>query len=107
MKTIILLCSFALVLAIESVAAQQPTPVQMVVQAAALPGTAAPASAVPAGESTASLEAALAGLAQVKAGNEETLKKQEAMLQQLDDLIKAAGQLKIFSKRGGGTATAP
>ena len=36
----------------------------------------------------------------VKAANDETLKRQEATLQQLDDLQKAAEQLKIFAKRG-------
>jgi hypothetical protein len=107
MKTITLLCSLALVLTIASADAQQPTPVQIVVQAAPLSGVAAPAPAAPAVPSTSSVEGALKGLALVKAANEETLKKQEAMLQQLDDLIKAADQLKIFSKRGGGTATAP
>jgi len=35
----------------------------------------------------------------VKAANEATLKKQEAMLQQLDELQKGAEQLKVFSKR--------
>jgi hypothetical protein len=36
----------------------------------------------------------------MKATNEETLKKQEAALQQLDDLQKAADQVKAFSQRG-------
>jgi hypothetical protein len=36
----------------------------------------------------------------MKATNEETLKKQQAALQQLDDLQKAAEQLKTFGKRG-------
>ena len=39
-------------------------------------------------------------LQQMKAANEETIRKQEAMLQQLDELQKAAEQLKIFAKRG-------
>jgi len=41
-------------------------------------------------------------LEEVKAANAETIKKQEAMLQQLDELQKAAAQLKIFSHRTGG-----
>lgn len=36
----------------------------------------------------------------MKAANEEMLRKQEATLQQLDEIQKAAEQLKIFSKRG-------
>jgi hypothetical protein len=39
-------------------------------------------------------------LQEMKAANDEMLKKQEAMLQQLDDIQKAADQLRIFSKRG-------
>ncbi len=81
--------------------AQQPTPALMVVQAAgagAAPATAAPVRAVTA-EDSSTLQAALKALRQTKAVNEETLKKQEAMLQQLDELQKAAEQLRIFSKR--------
>lgn len=51
-------------------------------------------------QSSASVEAAIKLLEQMKAKNEETLKKQEAALQQLDELQQAADQLKIFSKRG-------
>ena len=36
----------------------------------------------------------------MKATNAETLKKQEAVLQQLDEIAKAAEQMKTFSKRG-------
>jgi hypothetical protein len=36
----------------------------------------------------------------MKATNAETLKKQEAVLQQLDELQKAAEQMKAFGKRG-------
>jgi hypothetical protein len=46
-----------------------------------------------------SLQSALKLLAEIKAANEATLKKQEAVLQQLDDLQKAADQIKIFGKR--------
>lgn len=38
-------------------------------------------------------------LQEMKAANAETLKKQEAVLQQLDELQKAAEQMKAFSKR--------
>ena len=39
-------------------------------------------------------------LQQMKSTNEETLKKQGAVLEQLDELQKAAEQMKAFSKRG-------
>jgi hypothetical protein len=51
-------------------------------------------------QSSASVEAAIKLLDQLKAKNEETLKKQEAALQQLGELQQGAEQLKIFSKRG-------
>lgn len=85
--------------------AQEPTPGQMVVQAASAPA-AAPAkvskpTTVPAMDSGSSpMQTAIKALQQAKAANDETLKKQEATLQQLDDLQKAVDQLKIFAKRG-------
>ena len=39
-------------------------------------------------------------LQEMKAANAETLKKQEAVLQKLDELQTAAEQMKAFSKRG-------
>jgi len=39
-------------------------------------------------------------LQEMKTANEDMLKKQEATLQQLDGLQKAADEVKIFSKRG-------
>ena len=51
-------------------------------------------------DSSASLQGALKMLQEIKAANEQTLQKQAAMLDQLDELAKAADQLKIFSKRG-------
>lgn len=77
--------------------AQSPAPI--IVQAAS-PG--AEASAVPtsAMQNSASVENAIKLLEQTKAKNGEILKRQEAALQQLDELQQAADQLKIFSKRG-------
>ena len=94
MKAMALITLFALALSLEQANAQQPTPVQIVVQAAPAPAAPAPAS-VPAGGSLDAVKA----LQQAKAANAETLKKQEATLAQLDELLKAAEQLKIFSKR--------
>ncbi|HEY2124812.1 MAG TPA: hypothetical protein VGG94_05040 [Chthoniobacterales bacterium] len=84
-------------------AAQQPAPQLVVVQAANTPGNsqevARPAAAQD-NNASSSLEAALKALQQTKAVNDETLKKQEALLEQLDELQKAAEQMKIFAKRG-------
>jgi hypothetical protein len=81
--------------------AQQPTPPLMVVQAANAPAPPNVTNAAPAPDkSSPSLQIAIKALQKAKAANDETLKKQEAMLQQLDELQKAAEQLKVFSKRG-------
>ena len=71
-------------------------PAPMVVQAA--PSAAAPV--VHAAPAAGAPSAALPLLQAMKAANDETLKKQEAALVQLDELQKAAEQLKIYSKRG-------
>ena len=77
--------------------AQQPTPQMIVVQPAGTTATATPAPAAASSDSAVAI--AIKALEQVKAANDATLKKQEAMLQQLDELQKAAEQLKVFSKR--------
>jgi hypothetical protein len=51
-------------------------------------------------DNSASLQVALKMLKEMKAANEETLRKQAATLEQLDELEKAADQLKIYTKRG-------
>jgi hypothetical protein len=48
---------------------------------------------------TESLPASIKLLQELKTSNEEILKKQEAALQQLEELQKAADEIKIFSKR--------
>jgi hypothetical protein len=42
----------------------------------------------------------LKALQDMKAANDEVLKRQAATLQQLEEIEKAAEQLKIYSKRG-------
>jgi hypothetical protein len=81
--------------------AQQPNP-QLVVVQAANTGNSQDAikPAASDNKSSSSLPAALKALQQTKTINDETLKKQEALLEQLDELQKAAEQLKIFAKRG-------
>lgn len=76
--------------------AQSPIPV--IVPAATPVVTSAQAPA--ASDNAGSLQAALRMLQEMKAANEETLRKQAATLEQLDDLEKAADQLRVYSKRG-------
>ena len=74
--------------------AQSPAPV--VVQAAS-PAAAVKATAT--AETDASLAGALKMLQEMKAANEETLKKQAAALQQLDVIEKEANEIRIYTKR--------
>ncbi len=96
MKSIACAC---LLLGSLSLASAQ-TPIPIVVQAA----NAAPAPAAPAVAQTPAADPAIAAvlktLKDLRAANEEVLRKQAATLQQLDELQKAAEQLKIYSKRG-------
>lgn len=85
--------SFALA---STLPAQSPMPV--VVQAAT-PGV-TPSRAPAAPDNASSAQTALKMLQEMKAANEETLRKQAAMLQQLDEMEKTAEQIKIYSKRG-------
>jgi hypothetical protein len=82
-----------------SLCAQSPTPI--VVQAATSAPAPAPAAArTPMATDSVDNETQGRLLRQMKAGNDELLKKQEATLQRLDEIEKAAEQLKVFSKRG-------
>ncbi len=76
--------------------AQSPKPV--IVQAAT--PAAAPSRAPVAADSSAALAGVLKELQEIKAANEETLRKQAATLEQLDALEKTAEQIKIYSRRG-------
>lgn len=95
MKIVITFCTVILTTSV--VTAQNPAPM-VVVQAATAPA----ATAAPQVQSTApaSSGATLKAIQEMKATNEEILKKQAATLQQLDELQKAADQLRIYSKRG-------
>lgn len=63
------------------------------------PTPAAPAAAQTAADQ-ANARANVVLLQQLKAANDETIKKQEAVLATLDAMQKAAEEIKIFSKRG-------
>lgn len=73
------------------------TPMVVVPAATPAPATRLATPTPPPSDSNATL---LQLLQQMKSTNEETLKKQRAVLEQLDELQKAAEQMKAFSKRG-------
>jgi hypothetical protein len=85
--------------AISVFAAKAQSPAPIVVQAASAE-TVSSTTSPPVAQDSEALQAALKSLQEIKVANEETLKKQEAALQQLDELQKAADQVKIFGKRG-------
>jgi hypothetical protein len=57
-------------------------------------------SPVSAAVTTTSAQTALKALQAIKAANDEILKQQAATLEKLDELEKAANELRIYSKRG-------
>jgi hypothetical protein len=86
-------------------AAKGQSPAPIVVQAASAAtvsseATSAASVSAPAAQDSEALQAAIKSLQEIKTANDETLKKQEAALQQLDELQKTADQVKIFGKRG-------
>ena len=76
--------------------AQSPMPVIVPAMTPAIKS--APAAPAPS-EKSVSLQAALKMLQEIKATNEETLRKQTATLEQLDELEKAADAIRLLSKR--------
>jgi len=97
MFTRVIFCLVAMALACLSALAQSPAPI--VVQALA-PGTAVTTAPAPIVASAATTELALKTLLEMKAANEEILRKQAATLQRLEEMEKAAEQIKIYTKRG-------
>ncbi len=93
----ILFISLCVTMSIFAANAQSPTPI--IVQAAS-PSASQDAAPPLAGSDSSSLSDAVKLLQEIKAANAETLKKQQAVLEQLDDLQKAAEQIKIFAHRG-------
>lgn len=80
-----------------SVAVQAQSPMPVVVPAK----TAAPvqAAGVRAAAGPDSAAAMLTQLEQLKAANDEIIRKQAATLEQLDELLKNAEQLRVYTKR--------
>ena len=97
MRQRVLFISIFAAMSVLAAKAQSPAPI--VVQAASA-ATVSSTTSPPAAQDSEVLQAALKSLQEIKTANEETLKKQEAALQQLDELQKAADQVKIFGKRG-------
>jgi hypothetical protein len=101
MKTFMKIFPVLIACGIISASAQSPNPPMVVVQAAnTTPAQAAPPVVVT--QDPNGLRTAVQSLEQMKAANADVLKKQEAALQQLEDIQKAADQLRIFSHRAGG-----
>lgn len=97
MRSKLTIIALAFALGLNAAFAQTPAPI--VVQAA----TGAPPAASPRPQVSVpspSTNAALQIVQELKAKNEELLQKQAATLQRLDELEKAAEQMKIYSKRG-------
>jgi hypothetical protein len=95
MRTLILSILAAVSLASIS-SAQSPTP--MVIPAMT-PATIAKSPATP-DNAAGSTQAALKALQAMKVANDEILKKQAATLQKLDEIEKAANEIRIYTKRG-------
>ena len=73
------------------------TPMPIVVPAMTPPSAHVPAVAA---VTTAATQTTLKALEAIKAANEEILKQQTATLQKLDEIEKAANEIRVYSKRG-------
>jgi hypothetical protein len=96
MRARFLFLSAAVTLALSIADGQSPTPI--IVQA--MPVSTPPVRAVAVAVTVQSEQTALKVLQEIKGANQEILAKQAATLQQLDEMEKAAEQIKIYSKRG-------
>ena len=75
--------------------AENPLVIVQAASPAPIVSTSTPAAPAPADSNSPLIKL----LQDMKATNAETLKKQETVLQQLDDIAQAAEQMKAFSKR--------
>jgi len=94
MRTYFLIFAAAVLVSIAS--AQSPLPI---VVPAMTPAATAKIPATPA-VATVSTQTTLKALQEIKAANTEILKQQEATLQKLDEIEKAANEIRIYTKRG-------
>lgn len=94
MKSFLLSSAVALLLSAGAVA-QSPVIVQPANQTPPVQRTSAPTQ-----PDDTDVLAAIRALEEMKTANEELLKKQQAVLEALDQLQKDADQLRIYAKRG-------
>ena len=78
--------------------AQSPTPI--VVQAMTPAPATTSQSPVTAGVTTSATQTTLKALQAMKAANDEILTQQKATLEKLDEMEKAANEIRIYTKRG-------
>ncbi len=97
MRKTIIITLLGLSIAAATTNAQAPAPV--VVQASGPTATASTAVAATDSQDGASKAVLLQSLQQLKAANDEIVKRQLATLQQLEDIEKAAAEIKIFAGR--------
>ncbi|MEY2507571.1 MAG: hypothetical protein QOH01_1900 [Verrucomicrobiota bacterium] len=94
MRALLLSIIAATTLALRAVAQ---TPMPVVVPAMTPATTQSPAAAA---VTAAATETTLKALQGIKATNDEILKQQAATLEKLDEIEKAANELRIYTKRG-------
>ena len=94
-KLLTIFCSGIAVVMLDSARAQTPTPIAATTEAATVGAAVATPETI-----NASTQTMMKSLRELKEANEQILKKQQATLAALDELQKAADQIKIFSKRG-------
>jgi hypothetical protein len=92
MRSVIL--AILLAALVDVLPAQTPVIVQAATPAARTSQQSAPSA------NSGSMQEALKMLQEIKAANEETLRKQAATLELLDEMEKAAEQIKVYTKRG-------
>jgi hypothetical protein len=73
------------------------TPMPIIVPAMTPASAQSPAAAA---VTTAATQTTLKALQAIKAANDEILKQQTATLQKLDEIEKAANEIRVYSKRG-------
>jgi hypothetical protein len=83
-------------LAFSSINAQAPTPIIVPAMTPATANQSPVANAI----ATTAVQTALKALQAMKAANDEILNQQKATLEKLDEIEKAANDIRIYTKRG-------
>ena len=91
-----LICSIIATVILASTSDAQ-TPMPIIVPAMTPAAAQSPAAAA---VTTAATQTTLKALQAIKAANDEILKQQAATLQKLDEIEKAANEIRVYSKRG-------